>query len=102
MIDTPLLATSYEAEALRLETGMEERKKMMMMPGRFAILFFSLCIVYMLAETPAIAQDTEKGLIISQYRPPNTPGENKGAIRSTQQGIVPNVLGMPYPIANKR
>jgi hypothetical protein len=44
MIDTPLLATSYEAEALRLETGMEERKKMVM-PGRFAILFFSLCIV---------------------------------------------------------
>jgi hypothetical protein len=35
MIDTPLLATSYEAEALRLGTGMEEKKKMIM-PGRFA------------------------------------------------------------------
>jgi hypothetical protein len=72
-----------------------------MMPGRFAILFFSLCIVCILAETPAIAQDTKKGFINSQYRPPSTAGENKGAIRSTQQGIVPNVIGMAYPIAKQ-
>jgi hypothetical protein len=100
MIDPPLLATSYETEALRLGTGMEEKKKMMM-PGRFAILFFSLCIVCILAETPAIAQDTKKGFIISQYRPPSTAGENKGAFRSAQQGIVPNVIGMAYPIAKQ-
>jgi hypothetical protein len=85
---------------MRLETGIEERK-MMKMTGRFAILFFSLCIVCMLAEAPAIAQDTEKDSIISQYRPPNTAGQNKGANRSTQQGIVPNVLGMSYPIAKQ-
>jgi hypothetical protein len=85
---------------MRLETEIEERK-MMKMIGRFVILIFSLCIVCMLAEAPAIAQDTEKDSIISQYRPPNTAGQNKGATRSTQQGIVPNVIGMPYPIAKQ-
>ena len=78
-----------------------EVRKMMKMIGRFAILFFSLYIVCMLAGPATMAQDTEKGSIISQYRPPNTSGQNKGAIRSTQQGIVPNVLGMPYPIAKQ-
>jgi beta-lactam-binding protein with PASTA domain len=79
---------------------MEEKEKMMM-PGRFAILFIALCIVCILAETPVIAQDTKRGPIISQYRTPNTAGENKGAIRSTQQGIVPNVVGMTYLIAKQ-
>lgn len=79
---------------------MEEKEKMMM-PGRFAILFFALCIVCILAETPVIAQDTKRGPIISQYRTPNTAGENKGAVRSTQQGIVPNVVGMTYPKAKQ-
>lgn len=73
----------------------------MTMPNRFAILFGLLCLVCMLAGTPTQAQGAEKGSIISQNRPPNTAGENKGAIRSTQQGFVPNVLGMPYPMAKQ-
>jgi beta-lactam-binding protein with PASTA domain len=48
-----------------------------------------------------IAQDTKRGPIISQYRTPNTSGENKGTVRSTQQGIVPNVVGMTYPKAKQ-